>query len=722
MSVWLQQLRRLAGARRMPIVLQGQVGECGLAAVAMVAHYHGCHVGLAALRRRFLLSRQGTTLASLVSIAQALGLQARALRLEMEALEDLQLPCILHWDLNHFVVLKRVGARYIEINDPANGPRRLQRAEFAKHFTGIALELAPAADFRPQPAPPPLAWSSLIGRVHGLKRAVWQIVALALALELVSLGMPFQLQWIVDQALPSADIGLIDALGIGFLLLVLLQAAIGLLRGWLITTFSAQLAFQWMGQVFAHLLALPLAYFEKRHLGGIQSRFDSIQRIQRTLTTGFMQTMVDGVLVIGTLCLMLAYSPGLSAITLLAVAAYAGMRALWLGRLRDAAAEEVLWDARQHTHFLESVRGVQAIRLFGRQQQRRMDWTHLLAEQTNAHLRLNRGEVSLASVKLLLFGAERVLVVWLAAFAVLRNQLSLGMLLAFLAYREQFALRLSGLIDRLAEFRLLRIHLERVADIVHHPREQAGQQADPGRWHDTGIELRGLGFRYADDAAAVLDQVNLQIRAGECVAITGVSGCGKTTLVKLMLGLLEPTEGEIRIGGRLLTGALLAQYRANVGTVMQDDMLFTGSVADNITFFDPEPDHERMRDCARMAAVHEDVERMPLGYDSALSEAGAGLSGGQRQRLLLARALYKSPRILVLDEATSHLDVMNESRVNAAIQALQLTRIIVAHRRETLRMAARVITLEHGRVVGDHPIEDWLRLPAQAPVEDGLAS
>ncbi|EKU23867.1 peptidase domain-containing ABC transporter RaxB [Xanthomonas graminis] len=722
MSVWLQQLRRLAGARRMPIVLQGQVGECGLAAMAMVAHYHGCRVGLAALRRRFLLSRQGTTLASLVSIAQAIGLQPRAVRLEMDALDDLQLPCILHWDLNHFVVLKRVGARHIEINDPANGPRRLHRTEFAKHFTGIALELAPAADFRPQPAPPPLALSSLIGRVHGLKRAVWQIVALALALELVSLGMPFQLQWIVDQALPSADIGLIDALGIGFLLLVLLQAAIGLLRGWLITTFSAQLAFQWMGQVFAHLLALPLAYFEKRHLGGIQSRFDSILQIQRTLTTGFMQTMVDGVLVIGTLCLMLAYSPSLSAITLLAVAAYAGMRALWLGRLRDAAAEELLWNARQHTHFLESVRGVQGIRLFGRQHQRRMDWTHLLAEQTNAHLRLNRGEVSLASMKLLLFGAERVLVVWLAAFVVLRNQLSLGMLLAFLAYREQFALRLSGLIDRLAEFRLLRIHLERVADIVHHPREHAGEQADPGRWHDTGIELRGLGFRYADDAAPVLDQVNLQIRAGECVAITGVSGCGKTTLVKLILGLLEPTEGEIRIGGRPLTGALLAQYRANVGTVMQDDMLFTGSVADNITFFDPEPDHERMRDCARMAAVHEDVERMPLGYDSALSEAGAGLSGGQRQRLLLARALYKSPRILVLDEATSHLDVMNESRVNAAIQALQLTRIIVAHRRETLRMAARVITLAHGRVVGDHPIEDWLRLTAQAPVEDGLAS
>ncbi|MCC4631932.1 MULTISPECIES: peptidase domain-containing ABC transporter RaxB [Xanthomonas] len=717
MSRWVAQLRRVLGARAVPMILQGQVGECGLATMAMVAHYHGCHIGLAELRRRFLLSRQGTNLATLVTIAQALGLQARALRLDMDALADLQLPCIVHWDLNHFVVLTRVGARRLQIHDPASGPCALTPGEFARHFSGVALELSPTADFRAQPAAPPVALSSLIGRVHGLARSAWQVLALALALEVLSLGMPFQLQWIIDQAVPSADRGLIHVLGAGFLTLVVLQSCINLLRGWLIASFSAQLGFQWMGQVFAHLLALPLAYFEKRHLGGIQSRFASIAQVQRTLTTGFAQTLVDGVLVLGTFGLMLVYSISLSAITMAAVALYAATRLLWLGRMRAAAAEQLLWDARQHTHLLESVRGIQGVRLFGRQHVRRMDWTHLLAEQTNAQLRLAHGEVFQSALRLLLFGVERVLVIWLAAFAILRAELSLGMLLAFMAYREQFATRLSELIDRLVEFRLLRVHLERVADIVHHPREAAEQHVDMPPWSDTGIELCGIGFRYADDIPAVLEDISLRIASGECVAITGPSGCGKTTLVKLILGLLQPSAGQVKIGGRPLSPAALAHYRAIVGTVMQDDLLFTGSVAENISFFDTQPDQANVERCARIAGVHQEVEQMPLGYASQLSDASTGLSGGQRQRVLLARALYKSPRILVLDEATSHLDVMNERRVNSAIQSMQVTRIIVAHRRETVSMAARVITLERGRVVSDQPIAEWQRLQDLAAAE-----
>ncbi len=415
---------------------------------------------------------------------------------------------------------------------------------------------------------------------------------------------------------------------------------------------------------------------------------------------------------------MLVYSVGLSAITLAAVALYAATRSLWLRRMREAAAEQLLWDARQHTHLLESVRGIQGVRLFGRQQVRRMDWTHLLAEQTNAQLRLAQGEVWQSSLKRLLFGCERVLVIWLAAFAILRAELSLGMLPAFVAYREQFAMRLSELIDRLGGVRLLRVHLERVADIVHQPREEADQRIDAPAWNDTTIELCGIGFRYADDTPAVLEDVSLRIASGECVAITGPSGCGKTTLVKVILGLLQPSTGQVKIGGRPLSEAALTPYRAIVGTVMQDDLLFTGSVSENISFFDPEPDQAQIERCARIAGVHQEVEQMPLDYASLLSEAGTGLSGGQRQRVLLARALYRSPRILVLDEATSHLDVMNEQRVNRAIHAMQVTRIIVAHRSETVAMAARVITLEQGRVVSDQPIADWQRLQERSTAAD----
>ncbi|RXD97959.1 ABC transporter ATP-binding protein, partial [Xanthomonas perforans] len=241
---------------------------------------------------------------------------------------------------------------------------------------------------------------------------------------------------------------------------------------------------------------------------------------------------------------------------------------------------------------------------------------------------------------------------------------------------------------------------------------------DAPAWNDTTIELCGIGFRYADDTPAVLEDVSVRIASGECVAITGASGCGKTTLVKVILGLLKPSAGHVKIGGRPLSETALTPYRAIVGTVMQDDLLFTGSVSENISFFDPEPDQAQVERCARIAGVHQEVEQMPLGYASLLSEAGTGLSGGQRQRVLLARALYRSPRILVLDEATSHLDVMNEQRVNRAIQAMQVTRIIVAHRCETVAMAARVITLEQGRVVSDQPIADWQRLQERSAAAD----
>jgi ATP-binding cassette subfamily B protein RaxB len=690
----------LGGARKLPVILQNEVAECGLCCLAMVARFHGHRFEMGDLRRRVSLSIKGATLEGLVGIAELLQLDARPLRLGLEALNQLQLPCVLHWDMNHFVVLARTTSRGIVIHDPAVGERRLSFAEASKHFTGIALEHLPAADFTPVDARRPLRLSTLVGRVVGLRQGVVRVLGLALAMELLAVAMPFQLQWTLDHALLAADRPLIATLGLGFLALVLLRAGVDALRGWLIASLSAQMNYQWMGNVFGHLLKLPISYFEKRHIGTIQSYFGSIAHIQRTLTTGFTQAVIDGLLVAGTGVMMFLYSPALSAVAFAALLAYGLVRRLAYRRLRDATAEEIICDARQHTHFLETIRGIQAVRLFGRARQRRIGWSNMLAEQFNAHLQAEKVDVLQHAANAALSGVENVLVVWLAALAVLRADMTLGMLFAFMAYKQQFSQRSAAMIDKLAELSMLRLHTDRVADIVHEPGEpdDAGPEANLSSL-TLDLELRGVCFGYSSSEPDVLAGIDLRVAAGESVAITGASGCGKTTLTKILTGLLEPTSGEVLLGGQPLRRVGLKNYRALVGTVMQDDTLFTGSLSDNICFFDPNPDTAHIEHCARLAAVHDEILGMPMGYHTLVGDIGSGLSGGQKQRILLARALYRRPRILVLDEATSHLDVTNERSINETIKSMRLTRIIVAHRPETIESADRVVVIEKGRVV-----------------------
>jgi ATP-binding cassette subfamily B protein RaxB len=688
--------------RRLPSLLQTEAAECGIACLAVVSSYWGHRIDLPNLRRRFSVSLKGATLKGLIAMARTLGLQARPLKLGLDQVPKLKLPCILHWDMNHFVVLKSVSGNRIVVVDPGVGARRLSLDEFSKHFTGVALELTPGPQFVKAQETQRFTLRSLMGGVVGLKRALTQLLLLAATLQICALAAPFYLQWVVDEALVAVDRDLITVLGVGFAMLVLVQAAIAAVRSWVTTVLAADLNFQWLGNAFAHLMKLPLPYFEKRHLGDIVSRFGSIQTIQHTVTTQFVEGVVDGLLVAGTLIVMALYSPQLTGVAALAVAAYALLRWSLFRPLREATGDQIIHAARQQTHFLESARGVQSVRLFNRAEERRIGWMNTLADQFNAELRIAKLSISYQTANTLLFGIERVIVVWLAALAVLDARFSVGMLFAFLSYKEQFSLRIVALIDKLFELRMLRLHGERVADIVLSEPEPDAHDAevDPQRIAPS-IEVRNLAFRYADGEPYVLKDLNLTIPAGQCLAITGASGCGKTTLVKLLLGLLQPTAGEVLVGGIELKHLGLANYRQAVAAVMQEDQLFSGSIADNIGFFDPSPNQERIEACARSAAVHDEIAAMPMAYNTLVGDIGTGLSGGQKQRILLARALYHDPKILVLDEATSHLDTGNEQLVNAAIRQIQLTRIMVAHRNETIAMAQRVVVLEAGKIVRD---------------------
>ena len=694
------------GAKRLPVILQTEAAECGLACLAMIASQHGLRTDLPTLRQRFSLSLKGATMADLVRMADALDLIARPLRAEMAHLRQLVLPCVLHWDLNHFVVLKAVGRGSVEIHDPARGARRLSVDEVSRHFTGVVLELTPGATFRPRSERQQVSLAHLLGQVRGLRRSLLQIFALAVALEAFVLLSPFFMQWVVDGVLPGADRDLLLTLGAGFALLVLLQVAASALRSWAVLHLSSSLNLQWLSNVFAHLLRLPLSWFEKRHTGDVMSRFGAIQQIQQTLTTHFIEALLDGLLVVATLAMMLAYSVTLSAIVLAGVALYALLRWAFFRPLRDATEEAIVHEAQRATHFLESLHGMQAIKLYNRQQDRRARFMNVAVDAMNAQVATRKLELWLSASHRLLFGLERVAVVWVGALLVMDGRFTIGMLFAFVAFKEQFATRISGLIDKVADLKMLKLQGERLADIVLTAPEDDGRAAVPAPPPIAPrLELRGVGFRYAEHEPPVLADCSLTIEPGESVAIVGPSGCGKTTLLKLMLGVHAPQEGEILVGGVDLRQLGLTAWRDMIGTVMQDESLFAGSIADNICFFDVEPDLEWVEACARMASVSDEIEAMPMGYHTLIGSMGASLSGGQRQRILLARALYKRPQFLFLDEATSALDIDRERLVNQAVSRLALTRIIVAHRPETIASADRVIVLRQGAVHGLQQID-----------------
>jgi ATP-binding cassette subfamily B protein RaxB len=703
--------------RRLPLILQTEVTECGLACLAMVANFHGYRTDLMHLRRRFTVSLKGATLAGLIHVGGQLGLGTRPLKLDINNLSKLKLPCILHWNFNHFVVLKGVSAKSITIHDPAFGARCLAWDEVSKAFTGVALELWPGPEFRPQEQRQTLHLRNLLGNVRGLFGSCAQVLLLALALEVFALVSPFFLQWVIDNVVTSGDGDLLTTLTLGFGLLMLMQQAITTARSWVLIYMGTTLSVQWRANVFSHLIRLPVQYFEKRHLGDVVSRFGATDQIQHSLTTSFVEAILDGLMTFVTLAIMFLYSRTLGFIAVAAMLMYAVGRWAWYRPLREATEEQIVHAARQQSHFLETVRGVKAIKLFQRHGERRDSWLALVVDQINAELRTQKLQLLYKALNGLLFGTENILIIWLGARLVLDGNFSVGVLMAFTAYKSQFDSRVSSLIDKFFELKMLRLQGERLADIVlAEPESTSPAGLVDAAELTPSISVRGLRYRYAPQEQNVLDGVEFELAAGESVAIVGSSGCGKTTLMNVLLGILPPTEGEISVGGIAIEQLGVDVMRQMVGTVLQDDVLFAGSIADNISFFDPHADRSWVLKCAELAAVAKDIAAMPMGFNTLVGDMGTVLSGGQKQRVLFARALYKRPRILFLDEATSHLDIEKEKEVNLAVKKLKITRVIVAHRPETIASADRVIVLAGGKVVQDVRVQDTITR-AKQPTE-----
>jgi ATP-binding cassette subfamily B protein RaxB len=694
---------------RLPMIMQTEAAECGVACLAMIVGYHGQPCEITELRRRLSVSLKGTSLKHLVSMAERLGFAARPLRLELEELRQLNTPCILHWDLHHFVVLAKVTGDMILIHDPAIGVRRLSMAAVSRHFTGVALELTPVGELAPAREPARVSLRSILGHVVGLRRSLGQLLALALAIEVFAVASPLFMQWVVDHALVSADRDLLLVLALGFGMLLLLRTMVTAMRGWIVIVLGASLRVQGRANVFSHMINLPSGYFEARHFGDVVSRFCSQDAILQAITTDVVEAVLDGLLVIVTLVIMFLFAPTLTLVAIAGALLYGVLRWVSYTPLRHASAEAIVWGARRDTHVLETLRGVKTIKLFNGQDSRRAHWMNLLIEATNRQLTVQKLQLLVRTANLLLIGTLAILVVWLGANLVLEKQMSIGMLLAFIAYKDQFLTRVSNLIDRAVDLTMLRLHAERLADIALTKPEPRGVAADASEIaRPVAIEARNLRFRYSESDAWVLDRVSFRIEPGETVAIVGASGCGKTTLLKILASLLPPTEGELLVDGQSLANLGATRWRSMIGVVMQDDQLFAGSVADNICFFADQPDTRRIEECARLAALHDEIAAMPMGYHTLIGDMGTVLSGGQKQRVLIARALYRQPGVLLLDEATSDLDIANEKLVNAAIRATLVTRVIVAHRPETIRSADRVINLDE---IGGHTVPHLSALP-----------
>lgn len=679
-------------------ILQSEASECGLACLAMISNAFGYRVDLSDLRRRFSVSLKGSTLATVIRHAESIGLSGRPLRLELDELAELKTPCILHWNLNHFVVLEKANKREITILDPAVGIQKLPLSEASRHFTGIALELTRTPNFRKADERQRLHLGDLAAKTIGLRSALLQVFLLAIALEIFALVAPLFNQLVIDEVVVSSDRELLSVLAVGFGLLLLIQTSIGLLRSWIILRVSMDVRLQWTGGLFSHLVRLPAAFFEKRHLGDIVSRFSSITTIQNTLTTSIITAILDGLMTIMALGMMLVYSPILTLIVVAAVLLYGLLRWAFYAPFREANAERLVLSAKENTHFLETLRAIVPVKLAGHETERRTRWQHLLTDVMDRDLRTQKLGLIFSTSSTLITGASTLLLLSHGAQLVMDNTLSIGMLMAFNSYAGTFSGRVNALIGYAVDLKMLGLHAERLADIALEPAEQQALIETDLLRIKGAIEIRNISFRYADGEPWVLRNINLSIEAGESVAIIGPSGCGKSTLLKIIVGLLEPTEGEVIVDDIPIRRLGLSAYRQLIGAVMQEDTLLAGSLSENISFFDQAADRERIENCAKIAAIHDEILVMPMGYQTMVGDMGSSLSGGQKQRVLLARALYKQPKILILDEATSHLDIFNEHRVISAIRQIGITRMQVAHRKETIASANRVFVIENNEI------------------------
>ncbi|MGR3353641.1 colicin V export peptidase/ABC transporter CvaB [Escherichia coli] len=680
--------------RRVPVIHQTETAECGLACLAMICGHFGKNIDLIYLRRKFNLSARGATLAGINGIAEQLGMATRALSLELDELRVLKTPCILHWDFSHFVVLVSVKRNRYVLHDPARGIRYISREEMSRYFTGVALEVWPGSEFQSETLQTRISLRSLINSIYGIKRTLAKIFCLSVVIEAINLLMPVGTQLVMDHAIPAGDRGLLTLISAALMFFILLKAATSTLRAWSSLVMSTLINVQWQSGLFDHLLRLPLAFFERRKLGDIQSRFDSLDTLRATFTTSVIGFIMDSIMVVGVCVMMLLYGGYLTWIVLCFTTIYIFIRLVTYGNYRQISEECLVREARAASYFMETLYGIATVKIQGMVGIRGAHWLNMKIDAINSGIKLTRMDLLFGGINTFVTACDQIVILWLGAGLVIDNQMTIGMFVAFSSFRGQFSERVASLTSFLLQLRIMSLHNERIADIALHEKEEKKPEieivADMG---PISLETNGLSYRYDSQSAPIFSALSLSVAPGESVAITGASGAGKTTLMKVLCGLFEPDSGRVLINGIDIRQIGINNYHRMIACVMQDDRLFSGSIRENICGFAEEMDEEWMVECARASHIHDVIMNMPMGYETLIGELGEGLSGGQKQRIFIARALYRKPGILFMDEATSALDSESEHFVNVAIKNMNITRVIIAHRETTLRTVDSVISI-----------------------------
>ena len=680
--------------RRVPVIHQTETAECGLACLAMICGHFGKNIDLIYLRRKFNLSARGATLAGINGIAEQLGMATRALSLELDELRVLKTPCILHWDFSHFVVLVSVKRNRYVLHDPARGIRYISREEMSRYFTGVALEVWPGSEFQSETLQTRISLRSLINSIYGIKRTLAKIFCLSVVIEAINLLMPVGTQLVMDHAIPAGDRGLLTLISAALMFFILLKAATSTLRAWSSLVMSTLINVQWQSGLFDHLLRLPLAFFERRKLGDIQSRFDSLDTLRATFTTSVIGFIMDSIMVVGVCVMMLLYGGYLTWIVLCFTTIYIFIRLVTYGNYRQISEECLVREARAASYFMETLYGIATVKIQGMVGIRGAHWLNMKIDAINSGIKLTRMDLLFGGINTFVTACDQIVILWLGAGLVIDNQMTIGMFVAFSSFRGQFSERVASLTSFLLQLRIMSLHNERIADIALHEKEEKKPEieivADMG---PISLETNGLSYRYDSQSAPIFSALSLSVAPGESVAITGASGAGKTTLMKVLCGLFEPDSGRVLINGIDIRQIGINNYHRMIACVMQDDRLFSGSIRENICGFAEEMDEEWMVECARASHIHDVIMNMPMGYETLIGELGEGLSGGQKQRIFIARALYRKPGILFMDEATSALDSESEHFVNVAIKNMNITRVLIAHRETTLRTVDRVISI-----------------------------
>lgn len=688
---------KLSSKKILPVIFQTERTECGLACLVMVAFWFGYKADLNTLRKAYPASSRGTSLWDLINLCKKMKLNARTLRLEPKTLSQLRGPAILHWNMDHFVVLKKATKKHVIIHDPAIGEVKYTIAQIGKYFTGLALEIIPANDFIQCNKQKKLTLSNVCGSLHGWGKQLITLLCFAFTIELCAILIPLFTQLILDKVLPARNSSLLYLLGAAFLVTECIKVTAEVLRNWVIIYVMNSINMQITSNLIQHLIALPLTFFENRSTGDILSRFYSIDDIQKKITTDFVQVITDSVMTFITLIMMIIYSVKLTVISLLFMGMTVLFRMVTYRKLRRCTEEQIICESKEKSQFIETLKVVLPLKIFNKQCLRTAQWQTAHADTLNTLIVKDKTRLFFSAGCQLLSVTENIALIFMSATLVLHQQLSAGMMIAFLAFSRQFSGKAHNVIDKLTDYKMVSLYLLRLSDIVLQSKETNNTSSLPAITKKNikgALAVKKLSFRYDEKDPFLFENLSFEVDAGQSVAIVAPSGFGKTTLFKVLMQLIPFQTGEMILDGRSLSIYSTEQFRSFCAAVMQDDHLLSGSLLDNICFFDERPDIKKTEQAAKLACIHDDIVKMGMGYHTLVGESGSHLSGGQRQRILIARALYRQPKILFMDEATSHLDEPTEKKITDNIKQLSITTIIISHRQTTINSADKVINLQ----------------------------